>query len=72
MAKKGTLEKLGRAIDKTVADAAPKVEAEFKKMMKYLNDDVVPKLHKESATGMKRAAAQLRRMADKLEKGAKR
>jgi hypothetical protein len=62
------LEEFGRKVDERVNDFAPRVEEEVKKMIAYLNDEVVPKVRQNSSETMRAAAVQLRRLADFLER----
>lgn len=43
-------------------------ESEVKKLIAYLNDEVVPSIRKEGSTALAAAAEQLRILAAKLEK----
>ncbi|MCL5263180.1 MAG: hypothetical protein M1568_02805 [Acidobacteria bacterium] len=47
-------------------------EAEIRRIIAYLNDEVVPGVRKQSFTALRRAGEQLTRLADELEKGPKR
>lgn len=51
-----------------VQDAVQSAEAELKKLIQYLNDEVVPAVRKEGAEALTAAARQLRELATKLEK----
>jgi hypothetical protein len=45
-----------------------KAEAEVRRVIAYLNDEVVPAVRKQSFTALRRAGEQLTRLADELEK----
>ncbi len=49
-----------------------KAEAEIRRIIAYLNDEVVPGVRRQSFTALRRAGEQLTRLADELEKGPKR
>lgn len=49
-----------------------KAEVEIRRIIAYLNDEVVPGIRKQSFTAMRRAGEQLTRLADELEKGKRR
>lgn len=49
-----------------------KAEAELRRIIAYLNDEVVPGVRKHSFTALRRAGEQLTRLADSMEKGPKR
>jgi bisphosphoglycerate-dependent phosphoglycerate mutase len=44
------------------------VEEEVRKVIAYLNDEVVPKVRQNSSEAIRSAADQLRKLADHLEK----
>jgi hypothetical protein len=46
----------------------PRVEEEVRKVINYLNDEVVPKVRQNSSEALKIAADQLRKLADHLER----
>ncbi len=48
-------------------DAAQKIEAEVKGVIQHLNDEVVPKIRTESTQALRSLAAELRRLADKMD-----
>lgn len=45
-----------------------KAEAEIRRVIAYLNDEVVPAVRSQSFTALRRAGEQLTRLADELEK----
>jgi hypothetical protein len=47
----------------------PRVEEELKKVIAYLNDQVVPQLRQDSAQALHAAAEQLRKLAQQLDDG---
>ncbi|MBS1813348.1 MAG: hypothetical protein JSS87_00565 [Acidobacteria bacterium] len=49
-------------------DAVQNAETEVKRLIQYLNDEVVPKVRKEGAEALGAAAEQLRELAQRLEK----
>ncbi len=46
-------------------------EAEVKRAISYLNDEVVPEIRRDSARAMQGLAAELRRLADRLDGAAR-
>lgn len=48
-------------------DAARKIEAEVKGVIQHLNDNVVPKIRTEGTQALRSLAAELRRLADKMD-----
>lgn len=60
-------EDFGRKVDETVNRARPRVEEEVKKVISYLNDEVVPGVRDNSSKALRIAAEQLTRLADHLE-----
>lgn len=47
---------------------AARAEAEIRRVIAYLNDEVVPAVRSQSFTALRRAGEQLTRLADELEK----
>ncbi len=60
-------EGFGKKVDEHFNQALPRVEEEFKKVIAYLNDQVVPQLRQESAQALHAAAESLRKLADQLD-----
>ena len=65
---KARFEEFGRKIDERVADVLPRVEEEVKKVITYLNDEVVPQVRQNSSQALRVAAEQLARLAEYLDK----
>ena len=63
-------EDFGRKIDETVNKAVPRVEDELKKVIAYLNDEVVPRVRENSSKGLRVAADQLTKIAEHLDRTA--
>jgi len=61
-------ENFGRKIDETVNKAAPRVEEELKKVIAYLNDEVVPGVRENSSKALRIAADQLTKLAEHLDR----
>ena len=61
-------EDFGRKIDETVNEALPRVEDEVRKVIAYLNDEVVPKVRENSSKGLRTAADQLTKLAEHLDR----
>ena len=66
-------ESFGKKVDERFNQALPRVEEEVKKVIAYLNDQVVPQLRQDSAQALHSAADQLKKLAEQLEdrRGAK-
>ena len=64
----GSFENFGRRIDETVGRAAPRVEEELKKIIAFLNDEVVPRVREDSSKGLRVAAEQLTKLAEHLDR----
>ena len=65
---KTRFEEFGRKIDERFADSAPRVEEEIKKVITYLNDEVVPQVRQHSSQALRVAAEHLARLAEHLDK----
>jgi hypothetical protein len=61
-------ENFGRKVDEQFSNVAPRVEEEVRKVITYLNDEVVPKVRQNSSEALRIAAEQLRKLADYMEK----
>lgn len=61
-------ENIGRKVDEQFGHVAPRVEEEVRKVIAYLNDEVVPKVRENSSEALRIAAEQLRKLADHMEK----
>jgi hypothetical protein len=61
-------EEFGRKVDERISNVTPRVEEEVRKVITYLNDEVVPKVRQNSTEALRIAADQLRKLADHMEK----
>ena len=61
-------EEFGRKVDEHVSNVAPRIEEEVRKVIAYLNDEVVPKARQNSSEALRLAAEQLRKLADHLDR----
>jgi len=66
---KGTsrFEDIGKKVDERFNQARPRVEEELKKVIAFLNDQVVPQLRQDSAQALHFAADRLRKLAEQLD-----
>lgn len=64
---RGTFEGFGRKVDARVGDVAPRVEEEVRRVIAYLNDQVVPQVRRNSSTALRAAADQLSKLAEHLD-----
>ena len=48
-------------------DAADRTESEVRRLIRYLNDEVVPDVRKQSSTALRAAADQLQALAKNLD-----
>jgi hypothetical protein len=61
-------ENFGRKVDEQFSNVAPRVEEEVRKVITYLNDEVVPKVRQNSSEALRAAADHLQKLADYMEK----
>jgi hypothetical protein len=61
-------ESFGRKVDEHLSGVAPKLEDEVRKVIAYLNDEVVPQVRRNSSEALRIAAEQLGKLAEHLEK----
>lgn len=60
----------GRKVEEKFNQAKPRVEEELKRVIDYLNDEVVPSVRENSSKALKVAADQLAKLAERIDKGA--
>ncbi len=60
-------EDFGKKVDERFSQAIPKVEEEVRKVITYLNDQVVPQLRQGSSQALRGAAETLRKLAEQLD-----
>ncbi|MGC2163582.1 MAG: hypothetical protein WA634_16865 [Silvibacterium sp.] len=63
------LKDFGRKAEEKFQQAMPRVEEEVKKVIAYLNDEVVPEVRENSSKALKVAAEQLAKLAERLDRG---
>jgi L-arabinose isomerase len=64
---RSTFENFGRKVDAQFGNIGPRMEDEVKRVIGYLNDQVVPQVRQNSSSALRAAAAQLGRLADQLD-----
>ncbi len=57
----------GRKMDTAFGEAADRMEADLKDVIKYLNDEVVPQVRDHSSKALRVAARELARLADYMD-----
>jgi hypothetical protein len=65
---KSRFEEFGRKLDERFAEGVPRVEEEVKKVIAYLNDEVVPQVRQNSSQALRVAADHLSQLAEHLDK----
>ena len=60
-------ENMGRRVDERLGSAIPRIEEEIKKVIFYLNDEVVSHVRQDSAKVLRSAAGQLGKLADRVD-----
>jgi hypothetical protein len=65
---KTRFEDFGRKIDEQFADKIPRIEDEVRKVITYLNEEVVPQVRQNSSQALRIAAEHLARLAEHLDK----
>jgi SMC interacting uncharacterized protein involved in chromosome segregation len=64
------LRDFGRKIEDKFNEVKPQVEEELKKVIAYLNDEVVPSVRENSSKALKVAAEKLTKLAEHIDRGA--
>jgi hypothetical protein len=60
-------EDFGKKVDERFNQALPRVEVEVRKVIAYLNDQVVPNLRENSSQALRAAADRLQKLAEQLD-----
>ena len=60
-------ESFGRKVDEQFSNVAPRVEEEVRKVIAYLNDEVVPAVRQHSTKALRVAAEKMSKLADYLD-----
>jgi hypothetical protein len=61
-------QEFGRKVDEHLKDAVPRVEEEVKRVIAFLNDEVVPQVRQNSSQALRLAAEQLTKLAEHLDR----
>ena len=61
----------GRRVNQGIDGAARKIEQEGERVINYLNDEVVPAIRNHSSKALRKAAEQLNRLAEHMDKAAR-
>jgi hypothetical protein len=64
---RSTFENFGRKVDAQFGKVGPRIDDEVKRVIAYLNDQVVPQVRQNSSSALRAAAEQLGRLADHLD-----
>jgi hypothetical protein len=64
---RSTFENFGRKVDAQFGKVGPRMEDEVKRVIAYLNDQVVPQVRQNSSSALRCAAEQLGRLAEHLD-----
>ena len=61
-------ENFGRRVEEQLGAAGPRIEEEVRRIIDYLNDEVVPEVRRQSSTALRYASIELGRLAEHLER----
>jgi hypothetical protein len=61
-----------KAWEQQLRDAATHLETDLKSVVKYINDEVVPDVRKNGSEALRAAAAELHRLAQRMDEHARR
>ena len=67
MATGGGPEQAGRRGEERFADAGGRVEEELRRAVRFLDEEVVPEVRRNSSTALRAAAERLRQLAERLD-----
>lgn len=68
---KGKVEETTARVNKTVSDAAERLEKDSAEFIEYLNREVVPAVRQQSTKALRTAAEKLHQLADYMEEAKK-
>ncbi|MFZ0661775.1 MAG: hypothetical protein WAM66_03720 [Acidobacteriaceae bacterium] len=63
------LRDFGRKVEAKLNEKMPRIEEEIKKVIAYLNDEVVPDVRDNSSRALRAASEQLAKLAERLDRG---
>ncbi len=61
-----------RPWEQQLKDAAAHIETDLRKVVKYINDEVVPEVRRNGSDALRAAAAELHRLAQRMDDQARR
>lgn len=56
-----------RGWDQIFSDAGTRVEEDLRRMVQYINDEIVPEVRRNGPDALRRAAAELEKLADRMD-----
>lgn len=59
----------GRTLEEKLNQAVPRVEEEVKRVIAYLNDQIVPEVRANSSKALRIASERLAKLAERMERG---
>ncbi len=63
-----SLRNFGRKVEEKLTETMPRVEEEVRRVVAYLNDEVVPGVRENSSKALRTASEQLAKLADQLDR----
>jgi hypothetical protein len=60
-------QKPSKSFDQRVQEAAARAEAELHRLVRYLDDEVVPEVRRNSSTALRAAAIRLQKLAESMD-----
>ena len=60
-------ETVGRPWDQKLQEAGARIEEDLRKLVTYLNDEVVPDVRRSGSSALREAAAELQRLAEQMD-----
>lgn len=63
-----SLRNFGRKVEEKLTETMPRVEEEVRRVVAYLNDEVVPGVRESSSKALRTASEQLAKLADQLDR----
>ncbi len=60
-----------RGWDQIFSDAGSRLEQDLRRVVQYINDEVVPEVRRNGPDALRRAAAELEKLADRMDAGSR-
>ena len=60
-----------RGWDQIFSDAGSRIEEDLRRLVQHINDEIVPEVRRNGPAALRRAAAELEKLADRMDTGSR-